>query len=106
MKLAYLALKDSVSYLAHNPTLSNKMANSQSKKGKTTTHTGLEVAETDENDGDAEMVSEDGGISDDNDDDDDDFMANGLKIEIIDGMRFFDAPQVKIFSREVRLGKL
>lgn len=43
---------------------------------------------------------------DEDEDEDEDFLANGLKIDTIDGYRFPDLPEVKIFSREIRLAKL
>ena len=57
------------------------------------------AADNDNDDVDADDEEED-------DDDDEVFLCNGLNIDTIDGYRFSDLPEIKIFSREIRLGKL
>jgi len=51
-------------------------------------------------------MSDDDWMSDDGIDDDDEYLSNSLRIETIDGCRFCDVLNVKIFSKEIRLGKL
>lgn len=70
-----------------------------------------------ENNGTAEVAAggsedaEDDDVDDEDDEDgdedeDEDFLVKGLKIDTIDGYRFSDLPEIKIFSREIRLAKL
>lgn len=132
LPLQYLALKDSVSQLARSfkppssgtATKTKKKSKSKSKsKGKGKEGGGAPMAIMGTGMGAGTATASMGGSSgsgaaasaeestteaDDADDDDEDevFLANGLKIDTIDGFRFFDVPEVKIFSREIRLGKL
>jgi len=130
LPLEYLALKDSVSQLARNvkdfstiPATDKKTSSKQKVggTGEAVVATGTGAAST----GGAGTVSGEGSNADNNnnngtgdvvaggsedaeeaDDEDEGFLANGLKIETIDGYFFSDLPEVKIFSREIRLGKL
>lgn len=89
MKLEFLALKELLSYLARSPKLSDVSKTKRQTKASSTDGT------------DDEWNSDDGA-----DDDDDEYMSNSLKIEMIEGYRFSDVPDVKIFSKEIRSSRL
>ncbi len=88
MQLEFLALKDSLSRLARKPKIFDMPKPKRQKKGGSTD------------------MSDDDWMSDDGIDDDDEYLSNSLRIETIDGCRFCDVLNVKIFSKEIRLGKL
>lgn len=88
MQLEFLALKDSLSRLARKPKTFDMPKPKRQKKGGSTD------------------MSDDDWMSDDGIDDDDEYLSNSLRIETIDGCRFCDVLNVKIFSKEIRLGKL
>jgi hypothetical protein len=132
LPLEYLALKDSVSQLARNVKdfttipATDKKTNSKQKVGGTgdaviATATGTatgaastggagpvsgEESTADKDNGTGDVVAGGSEDAEEADDEDEGFLANGLKIETIDGYFFSDLPEVKIFSREIRLGKL
>ena len=134
LPLEYLALKDSVSQLARNVKdfttipATDKKTNAKQKVGgtgepvvatSTGTGTGTGAASTsgagtvsgeesmaDNNNGTGDVAAGGNEDAEEDDDEDEGFLANGLKIETIDGYFFSDLPEVKIFSREIRLAKL